>query len=73
MITREVLAAADQMSLIGKDGFKWAGSFYGTCYLENSGKDHCELPEGCEDTVIQIQVGCATRGGGVANNKIDPT
>jgi hypothetical protein len=56
MFNKDLLAEEDQMALIGKDGFNWAGTFSGTCYLENSGKDHCELPEGCEDTVLQIQV-----------------
>lgn len=32
------------------------GTFYGTCYMDNSGKDLCELPEGCENTILAIQV-----------------
>jgi len=56
MFQKTTLTEEQNIPLIGsKPGFKWAGTFYGTCYLEKSGKDICELPEGCEDTVLQIQ------------------
>lgn len=54
------LDLAATVPLIGKPNFKWAGPFSGTCYLEKSGEDHCELPEGCEETTLQIQVSCNT-------------
>lgn len=58
MLNKAELSDTDDVALIGRSGFSWAGTFYGTCYLEKSGKDVCELPEGCEGTVLTIQVCC---------------
>jgi len=76
MWEKNELTAVQAIPLIGKPGFIWAGTFRGTCYLEDSGKGHCELPEGCEDTVLSVQgvlytVDKAVRVGPVENNVVE--